>query len=120
MEEIISKLEQALEEIRGRLVEAAGGQSVCSIHKYDTPTMSLKFNEGKEYAVRSVLNRLRKNPSQDEIDGFLEETENRFKQIETSGLVSSPGWQAYAAGGLGGIGLVKDLLMVNGNQSESN
>ncbi|HXH73068.1 MAG TPA: hypothetical protein VNI58_09675 [Mariprofundaceae bacterium] len=110
----IRQLEYALQEVRGDLVQSAGHQSVCSIHKHGSPSDFLKYSEGKEFIVRKVISLLNRQASEAELASFLSENEVKFNRYKSSELTSSSAWQAYADGGLDGIELTKRLLEIPG------
>lgn len=111
--EAIRQLEAELDEVRGNLVESAGNQSVCSIHKHGKPSDFLKYNEGKEFVVRKAIQLLNRQAVEDELLAFLSENEVKFNRYKSSELTSSSAWQAYADGGLDGIELAKRVLNVD-------
>jgi len=113
-QEFLAALEYELQSIRAQLHEAAGGRSTCSIHKFDTPSAALKYNEGKEYILRQVVNRLKKGAALEDAVAVLEEQEMRFERIVLSPVASTRDWQAYAAGGIDGGDLIRSILQGKG------
>ena len=112
-EEIINKLDKELNEIRENFSQSTGGkstQSICFIRKYGTPSDYSKYNEGKEFIIRRVLNLMKKDLSQDEIKSFLSDNERKFKAFNTSESTASSAWQSYADGGFDGIALIRKTL----------
>lgn len=106
----IEALTTELRIARENLVETTGGQSICSIHKYDSPSDKLKYNESKEFVLRRILRSLEKRDEITVINAFLEENETKFQAYLESDISESSSWKAYADGGLEGISRVREIL----------
>ena len=106
----LTQLETALAEARAALTQAAGGQAVCAIHKFGTPSEALKYNEGKEFVLRDVLRLLRKDAADADVAALLAEHARTFTGYRTSAVTTTPLWQAYALGGLDGVAFVRAVL----------
>ena len=107
---ILTQLETALAEARAALTQAAGGQAVCAIHKFGTPSEALKYNEGKEFVLRDVLRLLRKDAADADVAALLAEHARTFTGYRTSAVTTTPLWQAYALGGLDGVTFARAVL----------
>ena len=114
---ILTQLETALAEARAALTQAAGGQAVCAIHKFGTPSEALKYNEGKEFVLRDVLRLLRKNAPDADMTALLAAHARTFAGYRTSTVTATPAWQAYAQGGLDGVTFARTLLGIAGPHS---
>ena len=106
----LTQLETALAEARAALTQAAGGQAVCAIHKFGTPSEALKYNEGKEFVLRDVLRLLRKDAADADVAALLAEHARTFTGYRTSAVTTTPLWQAYALGGLDGVAFARAVL----------
>ena len=106
----LTQLETALAEARAALTQAAGGQAVCAIHKFGTPSEALKYNEGKEFVLRDVLRLLRKDAADADVAALLAEHARTFTGYRTSAVTTTPLWQAYALGGLDGVTFARAVL----------
>lgn len=109
-EAIIAQLKNTLADVRDNLVQSAGSNSVCAIHKFGSPSDFMKYNEGKEFIIRNMIHLLNRGTAEPDILSFLAENEEKFRAYQSSESTASSPWQAYAKGGLDGIAFIKSLL----------
>ena len=106
----IERLKAEWKRYQADLVEATGGESVCSIHKHGMPSHSLKYSEGVEIVLRDAVKHLAVADAAESIEALLTKHEAAFNRILNSPMGRSEQWAGYARGGLEGVRIVRSYL----------